>query len=321
MNTQTQWQKVGGEPDLKIDSFEHASTSEGALQEVGGRPTTYWSDAVRRLRHNKLAVVGFWIIILLLIVAVVGPMLSPYSYEQQDLNNTYQSPTIQHPFGTDQLGRDQLTRVMYGSRISLAVGIVCAALNFIIGVTYGGIAAYFGGKVDEIMMRIVDILYGIPTLIIVILLTVIFKDKGVNPLVNVFIAIGLTYWLPMARIVRGEILSLKEREFALAAKTIGAPNNRILFRHLIPNAMGPIIVTVTLEIPSAIFTEAFLSYIGLGVSAPVASWGALASDGTEAIRSFPYLVVFPALAISITMFAFNFLGDGLRDALDPRLRQ
>jgi oligopeptide transport system permease protein len=210
---------------------------------------------------------------------------------------------------------------MYGSRISLAVGIVCAALNFMIGVTYGGIAAYFGGKVDEIMMRIVDILYGIPTLIIVILLTVLFKDKGVNPLVNVFIAIGLTYWLPMARIVRGEILSLKEREFALAAKTIGAPNNRILFRHLIPNAMGPIIVTVTLEIPSAIFTEAFLSYIGLGVSAPVASWGVLASDGTEAIRSFPYLVLFPALAISLTMFAFNFLGDGLRDALDPRLRQ
>jgi oligopeptide transport system permease protein len=214
-----------------------------------------------------------------------------------------------------------MTRVLYGSRISLAVGVVCAALNFLIGVTYGGIAAYFGGRIDDIMMRIVDILYGIPTLIIVILLTVLFKDKGVNPLVNVFIAIGLTYWLPMARIVRGEILSLKEREFALAAKTIGAPNNRILFKHLIPNAMGPIIVTVTLEVPAAIFTEAFLSYIGLGVSAPVASWGVLASDGTEAIRSFPYLVLFPALAISLTMFAFNFLGDGLRDALDPRLRQ
>jgi len=320
MGAQTAWQfKDGVAPDA--GSFVSAPKDSAELQQIAGRSTTYWSDAMRRIRRNKLAVVGFWIIIALLVVAVVGPMVSPYGYEDQDLENTFQSPTLRHPFGTDQLGRDQLTRVMYGSRISLAVGIVCAALNFLIGVTYGGIAAYFGGRVDEIMMRIVDILYGIPTLIIVILLTVLFKDKGVSPLVNVFIAIGLTYWLPMARIVRGEILSLKEREFALAAKTIGAPNNRILFRHLIPNAIGPIIVTVTLEIPSAIFTEAFLSYIGLGVSAPVASWGVLASDGTEAIRSFPYLVMFPALGISLTMFAFNFLGDGLRDALDPRLRQ
>jgi len=220
MNAQTQWQTPGERHEFEAGAFDATPSATGSLQEIGGRPTTYWNDAMRRIRHNKLAVAGLWIISFLLVVAVVGPMLSPYSYEQQDLNNTYQSPTLQHPFGTDQLGRDQLTRVMYGSRISLAVGIVCAALNFAIGVTYGGIAAYFGGKVDEIMMRIVDILYGIPTLIIVILLTVLFKDKGVNPLVNVFIAIGLTYWLPMARIVRGEILSLKEREFALAAKTI-----------------------------------------------------------------------------------------------------
>lgn len=320
MAAQTAWHfKEGVAPDA--GSFGPAPKDSEELQQITGRPTTYWSDAIRRIRRNKLAVVGFWIIIALFVVAIVGPMVSPYTYQDQDLENTFQSPTLRHPFGTDQLGRDQMTRVMYGSRISLAVGIVCAALNFFIGVTYGGIAAYFGGRVDDIMMRIVDILYGIPTLIIVILLTVLFKDKGVSPLINVFIAIGLTYWLPMARIVRGEILSLKEREFALAAKTIGAPNYRILFKHLIPNAMGPIIVTVTLEIPAAIFTEAFLSYIGLGVSAPVASWGVLASDGTEAIRSFPYLVLFPALAISLTMFAFNFLGDGLRDALDPRLRQ
>ena len=320
MAAPTTWQfNEGVTPDT--GSFVPAPKNSGELEQITGRPTTYWSDAIRRIRRNKLAVVGFWIIIALFVIAIFGPMVSPYSYEDQNLENTFQSPTLQHPFGTDQLGRDQMTRVMYGSRISLAVGIVCAALNFLIGVTYGGISAYFGGRVDDIMMRIVDILYGIPTLIIVILLTVLFKDKGVSPLVNVFIAIGLTYWLPMARIVRGEILSLKEREFALAAKTIGAPNNRILFKHLIPNAMGPIIVTVTLEVPSAIFTEAFLSYIGLGVSAPVASWGVLASDGTEAIRSFPYLVLFPALAICLTMFAFNFLGDGLRDALDPRLRQ
>jgi oligopeptide transport system permease protein len=320
MATQSAWEfKEGTLPET--GTFAPAPKNPEDLQQIAGRPTTYWNDAIRRIRRNKLAVVGFWIIIALFAIAIFGPMLSPYTYAEQDLTNTYQSPTLRHPFGTDQLGRDQMTRVLYGSRISLAVGVVCAALNFLIGVTYGGIAAYFGGRIDDIMMRIVDILYGIPTLIIVILLTVLFKDKGVSPLVNVFIAIGLTYWLPMARIVRGEILSLKEREFALAAKTIGAPNNRILFKHLIPNAMGPIIVTVTLEVPAAIFTEAFLSYIGLGVSAPVASWGVLASDGTEAIRSFPYLVLFPALAISLTMFAFNFLGDGLRDALDPRLRQ
>ena len=320
MAAPTTWQfKEGVTPDA--GSFVPAPKNSGELEQITGRPTTYWSDAIRRIRRNKLAVVGFWIIIALFAIAIFGPMVSPYNYADQDLENTFQSPTLRHPFGTDQLGRDQMTRVMYGARISLAVGVVCAALNFLIGVTYGGVSAYFGGRVDDIMMRIVDILYGIPTLIIVILLTVLFKDKGVSPLINVFIAIGLTYWLPMARIVRGEILSLKEREFALAAKTIGAPNNRILFKHLIPNAMGPIIVTVTLEVPSAIFTEAFLSYIGLGVSAPVASWGVLASDGTEAIRSFPYLVLFPALAICLTMFAFNFLGDGLRDALDPRLRQ
>jgi oligopeptide transport system permease protein len=320
MATRAAWEfKEGTLPDA--GSFAPAPKDLQGLEQISGRPTTYWNDAIRRLRRNKLAVVGFWVIIALFAIAIFGPMVSPYNYADQDLENTFQSPTLRHPFGTDQLGRDQMTRVMYGARISLAVGVVCAALNFLIGVTYGGVSAYFGGRVDDIMMRIVDILYGIPTLIIVILLTVLFKDKGVSPLINVFIAIGLTYWLPMARIVRGEILSLKEREFALAAKTIGAPNNRILFKHLIPNAMGPIIVTVTLEVPSAIFTEAFLSYIGLGVSAPVASWGVLASDGTEAIRSFPYLVLFPALAICLTMFAFNFLGDGLRDALDPRLRQ
>ncbi len=320
MAARTEWQ-FREHMTPAASEFEPVSAGAENLQQATTPTVTYWKDAVRRLRKNRLAIAGFWIIVALLLVAVAGPMISPYSYEDQDLESTYQSPSWQHPFGTDQLGRDQLTRVMYGSRISLAVGLVCAALNFIIGVTYGGVSAYFGGRVDEIMMRIVDVLYGIPTLIIVILLTVLFKDTGVSPLVNVFIAIGLTYWLPMARIVRGEILSLKEREFALAAKTIGAPNNRILFKHLLPNALGPIIVTVTLEIPSAIFTEAFLSYIGLGVSAPVASWGSLASDGTEAILSYPYLVLFPALAISITMFAFNFLGDGLRDAFDPRLRQ
>jgi oligopeptide transport system permease protein len=215
---------------------------------------------------------------------------------------------------------------MYGARISLSVGFVASLTTFLIGVFYGGISGYAGGRVDNIMMRIVDILYSIPFLLWVIMLMVLFREifpatGGGAGLYSIFIALGLVFWLPMARIVRGQILSLKEQEFALAAQTIGAPKWKILFRHLIPNAMGPILVTATLSIPEAIFAEAFLSFIGLGVSAPMASWGMLASDALSSLRSFPHLLLFPALAISVTLLAFNFLGDGLRDALDPRMRK
>jgi oligopeptide transport system permease protein len=206
---------------------------------------------------------------------------------------------------------------MYGARISLSIGIVASLLNFTIGVVYGGISGYFGGRVDSVMMRIVDILYGIPLLLYVILLMVVLEPG----LTNIFIALGFVYWLRMARIVRGQILSLKELEYILAARLIGASSWRIILRHLIPNSMGPIIVTMTLSIPEAIFTEAFLSFIGLGVSAPMASWGVLASEGVTSLRSYPYQLFFPAIAISITMLSFNFLGDGLRDALDPRMRK
>ncbi|MDO8685440.1 MAG: ABC transporter permease, partial [Clostridiales bacterium] len=238
--------------------------------------------------------------------------------------------------GTDTLGRDMLVRIIYGARISLSIGIVACLINITIGVLYGGIAGYFGGKVDTIMMRIVDIIYSVPTMLYVILLMVVLKErlvilfekpffsvfKSAGPgLFSVYLAIGLTYWVSMARIVRGQILSLKEQEYVTAARTLGAGGFRILLRHLIPNCIGPIIVTTMLLIPDAIFTESFLSFIGLGVDAPMASWGSLASDAIGSIRSYFYLLLYPSLAISITILAFNLFGDGLQDALDPRMRK
>ena len=219
--------------------------------------------------------------------------------------------------GTDSLGRDVWVRILYGARISLLVGLVASIVNLVIGVIYGGISAFEGGKVDNVMMRIVDIISSVPSLLIVILLMVVIKPG----LETIILTIGLIYWVGMARLVRGQVLSLKEQEFVLAARTIGVSKFKIIMKHLIPNAMGPIIVSLTMSIPSAIFTESFLSFIGLGVSAPMASWGTLANDALGGLRSYPYQLIAPSVAIAITMFAFNFLGDGLRDALDPRLRK
>lgn len=303
--------------ELKAELFQPLPKDTGAVEAMVRPSTTYWQDAWRRLKENKLAMVGLWTIIALIIIAAVGPLLSPYSYSDQDLNLTNAPPSWQHWFGTDALGRDLLVRVLYGARISLFVGIFASLIQLTIGVVYGGISGLIGGRTDNIMMRIVDILYGIPLLLYVILFMVILKPG----LKNILLAIGLTYWISMARIVRGQILSLKEQDFVMAARALGASRWRILFRHLVPNAMGPIIVTMTLAVPEAIFTEAFLSFIGLGVSAPMASWGSLASDGLAGIRSYPWQLFFPAAAICLAMLAFNFLGDGLRDALDPRLRK
>ena len=297
--------------------FTPRAADPGATAGPARPPASYWQDAWRRLKGNKLAMAGLVVIVIISLVAIVGPLLSPYSYSDQVLADANQPPSSAHWFGTDNLGRDLLTRVLYGARISLAIGIVASLINLTIGVVYGGVSGYCGGRIDGIMMRIVDILYGIPLLLYVILLMVVLKPG----LTNIFIALGLVYWLRMARIVRGQVLALKEQEYVLAARLLGASGWRIILRHLVPNSMGPIIVTLTLSIPEAIFTEAFLSFIGLGVSAPMASWGVLASESLAGLRSYPFQLLFPALAISVTMLAFNFLGDGLRDALDPRMRK
>jgi oligopeptide transport system permease protein len=274
-------------------------------------------DAWLRLKKNRAAMAGLGIIVLISLLAILGPLLSPYSYSDQSLANANQPPSSAHWLGTDNLGRDLATRICYGARISLSIGIVASLINLGIGVLYGGISGYFGGRIDSVMMRIVDILYGIPLLLYVILLMVVLKPG----LMNVFLALGLVYWLRMARIVRAQVLGLKELEYVLAARVLGASHRRLIFGHLLPNSLGPIIITLTLSIPEAIFTEAFLSFIGLGVSAPMASWGVLASEGVVTLRSYPFQLLSPAIAISLTMLGFNFLGDGLRDALDPRMRR
>lgn len=289
-----------------------------AMAQVIARPsTTYWHDAWRRLKKNPMAMGGLFTILVLLVAAIFGPYICKFAYWTQDYKAMYAGPSATHWFGTDSLGRDLLVRVLYGARISLAIGFFASIINLTVGVLYGGISGYLGGRVDDAMMRVVDVLYTIPLIMVVILLMVVFQPG----LKNILIALGLVYWVGMARIVRGQVLSLKEQEYVLAARMVGGGRSRILLRHLIPNSMGPIIVTATLNIPQAIFLEAFLSFIGLGVAAPMASWGVLASEGVDAMRSYPHLLFFPAIFICVAMLAFNFLGDGLRDALDPRMRR
>lgn len=282
------------------------------------RPSlSYVQDAWRRFKKSRMAMIGLWVIVFMVLAAVIGPYLCHFSYSDQNLSLVNRPPNKVYWFGTDALGRDIFVRILYGARVSLLIGFVGAFINLGIGVIYGGVSGLLGGKVDSVMMRIVDILYGIPLLLIVILLMVVLGPG----LKSILIAFGLNYWLNLARIVRGQILSLREEEYVLAARLVGASQLRILLRHLIPNAMGPIVVTTALLIPQAIFLEAFLSFIGLGIQVPMASWGTLASDGYRAIRSYPWQLFSPAAAISLTLLAFNFLGDGLRDALDPRLRR
>lgn len=303
--------------EFSNDVFEKISHEEKNSEAIVRPSMTYWQDVWRRLKENKLAMIGLGFVIFITLIAILGPIFSKYNYYSQDLNIANQSPSGEHWFGTDKFGRDIFVRILYGARISLTVGYAASLLNILIGILYGGIAGYFGGRVDNIMMRIVDVLYSIPMTIYVILFMVIF-GAGLK---SIIIALAIAFWLTMARIVRGQIMSLKEQEFVLAAKTLGASPLRIILRHLIPNCMGPIIVTLTLSVPEAIFTESFLSFIGLGVSAPKASWGTLASEAVEGFQLYPTQLFFPALAICLTMLAFNLLGDGLRDALDPKMRK
>jgi oligopeptide transport system permease protein len=379
--------------------WQPATKVAGAAEQIAAPSLTYWQDVRQRLWRNRPAMLGLGFIIMLVIAAIFGPLVSPHNYFDQDLKlsnippvfqlyevtdgsgettrfffnsgnlNIYQvaddgkiaglirgkkdlikkqtlftfgdvevtlnAPTqtltrgdgtvlspgrwqwnMSNLFGTDQLGRDVLARQLYGARISLTVALIATLANFFIGVFYGGISGYLGGRIDTLMMRIVEVIATIPLTLYVILIMVVFNAG----FFSVIIAIGSVYWVDMARIVRGQILTLKQQDYVAAARTMGASTGRILTRHLLPNSIGPILVALTMLIPSAIFIESFMSFIGLGVTPPEASWGTLTSEAVETLRAYPYQMFFPAAAISLTMFAFNFLGDGLRDALDPRLR-
>ena len=332
--------KKTDQPDLIHIGPEMAVAEADVMPEETGafvQGTSLWRDAWRRLLKNKLAVFGLVVVIIVTIASIVGPTLiqrvfgfTPDYIPSHDPRLTQSFPPFTgpngefswaHPMGTDNAGRDQLARVLQGGQISLFVGILSTLVSLLIGVSYGAIAGYVGGRVDNVMMRIVDVLYSLPYVIVVIVLLSMFRSQTPRgQLILLFIAIGSISWLTMARIVRGQVLSLKNQEFVLAARATGVSNARIIFRHLVPNTLGPVIVYATLTIPQIMLTEAFLSFLGFGVQAPLASWGSLASDGIQNLAIFPWQLIFPGVTMALTLFSLNFLGDGLRDALDPQMR-
>jgi oligopeptide transport system permease protein len=294
--------------------------------EVKGR--SLWIDARRRLWKNKAAVTGIFALSFVALLAVFGPFLSPYAYDQTNYDIVSCAPSWwpsshvlcfaggQHWFGTDNLGRDLFVRVLYGARVSLTVGLIATLVSLLIGVAYGSIAGFFGGFLDEIMMRFVDVLYSLPYIFLVIILMVVFNRN----FFLLFLAIGAVEWLTMARIVRGQTLSIKQKEFIEAARAAGVSTFAIIRRHVVPNVLGPVVVYVTLTVPTAILAESFLSFLGLGIQEPLTSWGVLISEGASQMETSLWLLIFPALFMAVTLFSFNFIGDGLRDALDPKDR-
>ncbi len=357
-NTLKKRQFLSAQVDLSrfnAANFEKATEEEKKQQDVMGESTTFFKDGMRRLRKNPLAMGSAIALALLIIIIIVAPLIVPYSYEsivsvngKRDKKATNLAPfeysakeqkymeetgekLFPHIFGTDSIGRDYFIRVIYGTRVSLLVGVVAAVMVCIIGIIYGSIAGYAGGKVDLIMMRIVDIIYSLPDMLIIILLSVVFKETlkpliegsslerlGTN-MISMFIVFALLYWVSMARLIRGQILSIKNNEYVLAAKTIGTKNGRILRKHILPNCLSVIIITAALQVPSAIFTESYLSFLGLGVNAPMPSLGSLANEARAGLQSYPYRLVIPAVVICIIVLALNLLGDGLRDAFDTKL--
>lgn len=292
--------------------------ARGALAEASvlrnsRKQTSLWGDAWRRLRKNRLAISGLVVAVLLSLVAIFAPILAREDLLFQNYDSLYARPSAAYPMGADQLGRDILSRVIWGSRVSLLVGLVAQLIVLAIGVPIGAIAGYFGGKTDLLLMRFVDVMYAFPQLLFVILLMSMW-GRGLG---NIFIAIGLTGWVTLARLVRAQFLSLREKDFIIAAQSIGASDFRLIVRHMLPNTLTPIIVALTFGIPTAIFTEAFLSFIGVGIGPPQTSWGLMVGENQQYLRSYPWMLIWPSLALGLTMLSFTFLGDGLRDALDP----
>ena len=323
-------------PELAVGEGDVRTAEAGDSEILTG--TSLWKDAWKRLLKNKLAVFGLVVVCLILFISLVGPPIikATMGFDYDDIPADsklirsfppFTAPdgksfAWQHPMGTDSAGRDMLARVLLGGRISLMVGLISTIVSLIIGISYGATAGYLGGKIDDLMMRVVDVLYAIPYMMIVIVLLAFFGGRSpVGQLFLLFAALGAVSWLTMARIVRGQVMSLKNQEFVLAARATGVSTSRIIFRHLVPNTLGPVIVYATLTIPSVMLQEAFLSFLGLGVQAPLASWGSLAAEGIQNIAVFPWQLIFPGVTMALTLFSLNFLGDGLRDALDPQMRK
>lgn len=305
------------ERPLAPDDFRKADVSEHAAEAIVQESVSAGRDAWIRLRGNRVAMTSLVFLLLIIVMAIIGPMLTPYDYYSNNLEKTNLPPSAEHWFGTDDLGRDMFARTWMGARISLTVGFSAAAINLVIGVIYGGIMGYVGGRIDEVMNKISEIIYSIPDLLVAILLVVVFEPS----LGTIILALCVTGWINMSWIVRGQMMQLKNQEYALASRSLGSSGMRILFRHLLPNAMGPIIVTLTLAVPAAIFSEAVLSFLGLGVQSPAASWGTMINDALKTMMIYPWRLAFPALFISLMMLCFNLFGDGLRDALDPKMKK
>jgi oligopeptide transport system permease protein len=322
-------------PELAVGEADVRTAEMGVQEPLAG--TSLWKDAWRRLLKNKLAVFGMIVVAIIALASIVGPFIirktTGFTYDliPQDIEQIKAMPPFRdgqgqfsalHPMGTDISGRDVLARVLIGGRISLMVGIISTLVSLLIGITYGATSGYLGGRVDNVMMRIVDVLYSLPYMMIVIVLLAFFGSRSpLGQLFLLFVALGAVSWLTMARIVRGQVISLKNQEFVLAARATGVSTGKIIFRHLVPNTLGPVIVYATLTIPQVMLQEAFLSFLGLGVQAPLASWGSLASEGIQNIAIFPWQLIFPGVTMALTLFSLNFLGDGLRDALDPQMRK
>lgn len=303
--------------EIDGSKFKLISSDDKSSEFIARPVVTYWSDAWRRFRANNAAMVAFVILILLTVMVIIGPIISGYSFKEA-VGEPNQFPSSKFWFGTDEIGRDLFTRLWKGGRISIFIGIVGALISTVIGSIYGAVSAYAGGKVDVVMMRIVEILSSIPYLLLVIVLRLVLKSNGLGTLI---LAMTITGWCGLARLVRGQILSLKRKDFIMAADVLGVSRRDIVVRHLIPNTINVILVSISFDIPGYIFGEAFLSYLGLGVQAPNTSWGAMAASAQQVFQFYPYQLIFPALLIGLTMLAFTLLGDGLRDALDPNLRQ
>ena len=315
---------------VEKDAFDRLPADFYQDEEKDTRAVGYWKAAWLRLKKNRIAMTALVIILLITLFAVVGPLLSPYTYDQQVHGDENLFPCAAHPFGTDRLGRDLMVRCMIGTRISLLVGVVSAFIVMVIGSIYGAISGLCGGKVDLVMMRVVDVIYSVPEILLIVVIKLVIDEplshvaalqKIGSGLIAIFIVYGCLYWVGMARLIRGQILSIKENEYILAARSIGAKPGRIIRRHILPNCLSVIIISAALQVPSAIFTESYLSFLGLGVRAPMPSLGSLANSAREGLQSYPYKLVFPAVMICLIVLSLNLLGDGLRDAFDPKLKR